>query len=74
MFIPKLNGWDMVKELLPPGTPLPIVAIPKVLALKFGGGLTNNEVLLDITGAPTSSGGVTSKPILPFRAILIGFE
>lgn len=30
-------------------------------------------VLLDIIGGLSSSGGVTSSPILSFRAILIGF-
>jgi hypothetical protein len=36
------------------------------------GAFTTIAVLLDMTGGLFSSGGVTSRPMLPFSAILIG--
>lgn len=64
MLMPRLPAWprDEPRGLLDEGTPVPIVAMPNVLALKLGGGFINRDVLLDSTGMLTSSGGVTSKP------------
>lgn len=48
--------------------------LPDIIGGVKGGGFTTNAVLLHITGGLFSSGGVTSKPIVSFKAIFTGFE